>query len=121
MDSNTVKTDIGHRGASLTNAEVELTQQNISHSKESSEPNVWRAVGRLAHESIYIIFFIGTHWAIKWWLVKTHQEQEWWAKYLLNISIAFAVAAFTVIFGVELIVDCKRAIQYAYKELWKER
>ena len=101
-------------------ASPDMQKRGVSDIKVVVEPNVWRTLGRLLHETIYIVFFIGLHWVIKWWLVKTHQDQDWWAQYLLTASIVFAIIAFTVIFGCELVVDCKHAIRFAYNELWKK-
>jgi hypothetical protein len=84
-----------------------------------SPPSAGRILGRLVHEAIYTIFFIGTHYLIKLWLVATGQMNEWWAQYLLTLSIIFALVAFTIIFGCELIVDCKRAIENAWKNIRK--
>ena len=84
-----------------------------------SAPSIWRTLGRLLHESVYILFFVGVHKLIRWWLITTEQDQEWWARYLLQLSIAFAVIAFTVIFGSELVVDCKVALLFAYRG-WKK-
>ena len=81
------------------------------------EPKVWRTIGRLLLEAIYILFFIGLHWLIKWWLTKTDQMHEWWATYLLTVSIFFALILFTVIFGSEVIVDCKHAIEFAWRRV----
>jgi NhaP-type Na+/H+ or K+/H+ antiporter len=93
-----------------------------SHEQEiaiinTQEPSVWRTIGRLLREAIFIVFFIGLHWIIKWWLIKTNQEHEWWAEYLLIVSTWYAVIAFTVIFGSELIVQCKRAIEFVWKNI----
>lgn len=75
------------------------------------EPSIWRTLGRLLHEFVFIVFFIGTHWIIKLSLITTKQQSEWWARYLIDVSRIYAGVAFTVVFGAELIMDCKQAIR----------
>lgn len=95
-----------------------VNQVNSLATNSVEEPSVWRTIGRLFTEAIFIFAYIGVHGLIKWWLVKTGQEGEWWAQYLLTVSVFFAIIAFTVIFGCELIVNCKRAIKFAWNNLW---
>jgi hypothetical protein len=101
--------------------QIDVNRQQVSGVYDVTEPTIWRTIGRLLHETLYIGFFSGLHWVINWGLVKTHQDQEWSAQYLVHVSKAFAVIAFTVIFGSELIVQCKNAILFAYNEVWKKR
>jgi hypothetical protein len=95
--------------------ETSDNEETIVDLGKDSLPSIWQTLGRLFHESVYIVFFVGLHWLIKWWLTKTHQDQEWWARYLLNVSIVFAVVAFTVVFGCELILDCRQIIRVLLK------
>ena len=90
-------------------------KEKVVEEGQDSLPSIWRTLGRLLHESLYIVFFVGLHWIIKWWLSKTQQGDEWWATYLSSVSILFAVVAFTVIFGSELILDCRQIIVFVLK------
>ena len=95
-------------------------QQIEKPETEVPEPKLGRTLGRLFHEFLYIAFFVGLHWAIKWGLTKTHQENESWATYLLFVSILYALVAFTIIFGAELTVDCVRAVRSAIRYIRKK-
>ncbi len=86
---------------------------------EVPEPTAGHTLGRLLHEFLYIAFFMGLHWVIKWGLTKTNQENEGWAAYLLYVSILYALVAFTIIFGAELVVDCVRAVKFAVRQIRK--
>jgi hypothetical protein len=108
--------DVSSRSIVVRNDSQELERIRT----EALEPSIWRTLGRLLHEFIFIAFFIGIHWLIKQVLIRTQQEHEWWAIYLLYVSIIYAAIAFTIIFGAELIVDCKRAVQSAIRRIREE-
>lgn len=96
------------------------SQQVEKPETEVPEPKVGHTLGRLLHEFLYIAFFMGLHWVIKWGLTKSHQENEPWAVYLLFVSILYALVAFTIIFGAELVVDCVRAVKFAIRQIRKK-
>jgi hypothetical protein len=79
------------------------------------EPNVWRTLGRLSHEFIVILAIIFIHWFIKLWSAKTQEENDWLVIFLIYAIKVFAAIAFPIIFGAELIADCKQAVQYAIR------
>ena len=83
------------------------------------EPSGIQLITRLLIESLFVFFLIGIHWLLKLSLEYTKFENEWWAKFLLTITVWFAIISFTVIFGCEVIINCKRAIKYTWTELWK--
>jgi hypothetical protein len=95
------------------------SEQIVAPSTNRPEPSAWHTIGRLFNEFIYIAFFLGSHWLLKLWLKETGQDKEWWAIYLLNVSILFAVIAFTGIFGSELIADCKHAVDFIIEQFKK--
>ena len=103
-------------GSGNTPSVLEPQPQDIT-TNHLEEPKVWRTIGRLLHEANFILFFIGLHWLIKLWLTKTEQLHEWWATYLLTVSIFFALIVFTVVFGSEVIVDCKHALAFAWRRV----
>jgi hypothetical protein len=103
------------------NLPSEAKEEEIISAENGVHPSAWHIIGRLLHESIYTLFFIGLHWVMKIWLIFTGQENEWWAQYLLTLSIIFALIAFTIIFGCELLVDCKRAIEYLLKNFRRKK
>ena len=119
--ANPPKTNIPF-GVSAPNSDISAysPQQVEKPRTEVPEPKVGHTLGRLLHEFLYIAFFMGLHWIIKWGLTKTHQENEPWAVYLLFVSILYALVAFTIIFGAELAVDCVRAIRYAIRQIRKK-
>jgi hypothetical protein len=107
--------DTSNRGVSA------YSQQQIEETKTGAlEPKIGRTLGRLLHEFVYIVFFMGLHWVIKWMLTETHQGNEKWALYLLYVSKVYALTAFTIIFGAELAVDCVRAVKFALRQIRKK-
>jgi hypothetical protein len=95
-------------------------QQLNTTGSESPEPRVWRTLGRMLHESIIFLLFIGLNWITRWILTKTGQEHEWWAIYISYVLIISATLVITVMAGIELIAGCKRAFKFI-KRLFKEK
>lgn len=114
--SVTLDVDTANRSISTHEGHQQLEKLGT----DALEPSIWHTLGRLLHEFIYIVFFMALHAVIKWGLTETHQEKERWAIYLLYVSIVYALTAFTVIFGAELVVDCVRAVRYALRQIRKK-
>jgi hypothetical protein len=87
------------------------------HRPEPEEPSALRSLIRILRESLHIAFVVGLHWGLKNWIHFTHQEDEWWARWLLSSAALYAVVGFTVIAGAELVGDCWSAVRSAIRRI----
>lgn len=77
----------------------------------------WQLLVRLFGDAVLIGFFVGQKWALKSLISYTHMGEEWWARWLMAVSAFFAVVAFTVFAGSELVVFCAAALRLAWRAI----
>jgi hypothetical protein len=77
------------------------------------EHTFWTSLGRIAREALHVVFFVGTHWAVRWVIAALGEQHTWWAPILENGTAIFAVVGILALGGIELIVDIILAVRDA--------
>jgi hypothetical protein len=88
--------------------------------ENAPEPGLGRDLARICREALHIAFLVGLHFGLSKLIHYTHQENEWWARWLLSTTAVYAVVGFTVIAGAELLTDCVAAVHQAWRRIREE-
>lgn len=109
------------RQRSTTSGRPATSERQAGSPPPAAHDHHWGALLlRLAVEAVEIAFIVGIKWALTKWVRYTHQEDEWWARFLMWVAAAYAVIGFTVIAGAELYAACAKAIRDAARRVREE-